>query len=923
VSGCVTAVSCVLCKKRFVSAEYLLRHQQRRHQDAAEQKKKKKPSPSSGSSSESDSKTRKKTSTKPAPLPKEVLDALDEKNQLARQLVALQDQVRVDQEARERQRQQLENQQTQMSSRVESYMDKLHATLAEIEKKQEATKQDLRQYTQEAITRLQVEAANAELMRIQAQKISRAGRLEDDNGEASQSKSEDARWSEKVEKLMDTFLRAQAQKQQEIDALEQESSKLWTKYNKLKKRQHRPEPTVTLADLTALDTERFGVDRGEVVEEESLKPVKVERTAFLEDKLVQTDEEDDDKRFRRQPSTLTHEGQVDAEPKATAVAVQPIRVEAVERILSPPPQEPSPTPTPTPEKKEILVEASAPVEEKDSKPFDSRAKFQQAAQIIGKVALGFLARRALAKTSNWRVVIDISSLEAALTAPELEYAHQHYKGQVQVQVQVEEGMTANDLRVLIARVLSGRDEFEAPASERANLELTATMTYHRVLLHHKRTGVELCGEMPIHELKNGIEVELIPYHQVTAIQVHEVIESHAMTSDRIKDIKRVSVGLSASDLPLLEDGGSRDGKATLPRIVRLQALARGFLARKEVGLMTIDRIVDARLVQMKSSQSERANDTRTLEPSWMSVDPVLAAQYEKVQRRLAQALRAKLQQDGGGGHEDLGALSSADLERYSADLGAGQKSLSSDAQRRIELLTERLPPMATGEFRRRESDAKQGVKSRTTGAAKIHRAVQVEVVRKRLKRLLAAESTHKRKVTVGVSQPNSAPPSAATNALLSSWLSVSRESRQNTGKSIGSFDPREIDQLANAYEEGKSPVEIEKSKASEDQEQTPPYRSGNHEDEADEAQEETPQFVQPLTPRAGLEESAGSPSEEKPTARPGTPNPYADANRELVDEAGRSPRPNTGVHTISPFSQTPLISRRASARRGTGFDNAR
>jgi len=64
------------------------------------------------------SKTRKKTSTKPAPLPKEVLDALDEKNQLARQLVALQDQGRVDQEARERQRQQLENQQAQMSSRV-------------------------------------------------------------------------------------------------------------------------------------------------------------------------------------------------------------------------------------------------------------------------------------------------------------------------------------------------------------------------------------------------------------------------------------------------------------------------------------------------------------------------------------------------------------------------------------------------------------------------------------------------------------------------------------------------------------------------------------------------------------------------------------------------------------------------------------
>ncbi|KAL4128322.1 hypothetical protein PRIC2_007311 [Phytophthora ramorum] len=164
-------VSCVLCGKRFVSAEYLLRHQQRRHQDSKKQKKKKKSSSSSGSSNDSDSKTKKKKKTeKPAPLPREVLDALEEKNQLAKQLTALQDQVRFDQEARDRQRQQLENQQSQMGSRVEQYMEKLQTTLVEIEKKQEATKQDLRQYTQEAIARLQVEVANAEVLRLQAQK---------------------------------------------------------------------------------------------------------------------------------------------------------------------------------------------------------------------------------------------------------------------------------------------------------------------------------------------------------------------------------------------------------------------------------------------------------------------------------------------------------------------------------------------------------------------------------------------------------------------------------------------------------------------------------------------------------------------------------------------------------------------------------
>ncbi|POM62171.1 hypothetical protein PHPALM_28707, partial [Phytophthora palmivora] len=575
-------VACVLCGKRFVSAEYLLRHQQRRHQDEKElkkkHKKKKKASSSSGSSSDSDSKKKKKKPPKQTPLPKEVLDALEEKNQLAKQLMALQDQVRVEQDARDKQRQQLENQQNQMSLRVEQYMEKLQGTLVEIEKKQEATKQDLRQYTQESIARLQVEAANAELLRIQAQKTSRAGRLENDDDEkAAKSQSEDTRWSEKVEKLMDTFLRAQAQKQQEIDALEQESSKLWTKYNKLKKRHHRPEPTMRLEDLTVLDAERFGVDRGEVVETEIQKPVVVKPVTRLEDKLIQTDDEDDGKPTKPEektiPSPIVH---AISEPKR--VVVPPIKIETIERIVPPPPA--IQPPVLAPKKDDVPIVSSSPVEHKESKLLESRAKCHQAAHVIGKVALGFLTRRALATTSNWRITIAISSLEAALTAPELEYARQHYDNQLYVQV--EETMTANALRVTIAKMLSGKDEFEAEdvvaLVETEELEITATMTYHRVLLHHKQTGVELSGDMLIHNLKNVIDVEIIPYHEVTAIQVSQVIETHAIVSDRIEDNKRASMRLSTSDLPTLDDAGdesksgSRDGNTSLACLVRLQAL---------------------------------------------------------------------------------------------------------------------------------------------------------------------------------------------------------------------------------------------------------------------------------------------------------------------------------------------------------------
>uniref|UniRef100_H3HD19 Cilium assembly protein DZIP1 N-terminal domain-containing protein n=1 Tax=Phytophthora ramorum TaxID=164328 RepID=H3HD19_PHYRM len=455
-----------------ITNQYLLRHQQRRHQDSKKQKKKKKSSSSSGSSNDSDSKTKKKKKTeKSAPLPREVLDALEDKNQLAKQLTALQDQVRFDQEARDRQRQQLENQQSQMGSRVEQYMEKLQTTLVEIEKKQEATKQDLRQYTQEAIARLQVEVANAEVLRLQAQKTSRAGRLENDDGEGSEvvrSRSEEARWSEKVEKLMDTFLKAQAQKQQEIDTLEQESNKLWTNGSAL--------------------------------------------------------------------------------------------------------------------------------------------------------------------------------------------------------IMVEEAMTANDLRVSIAKVLSGKDEFED--------ESVATMTYHRVLLHHKQTGAELRGDIRVHELKNAIEVEIIPYHEVAAMQVGQVIETHAMVSGQIEDIKR------------------------------------------------------------------------------------------------------KEARQGVSGDEDLRSLSSENYENHTSELGLEQTLLPADVQRRIQLLTERSTPMAT-----------------------------------------------------------------ARNSLLSSWLGMSRESRQAAGKSVGNFDPNEIDRLANAYEEGKSPVEVPRLDISEVKEPEPPTSGRNLENKEDKDEQ---QLSQPL-----------------------------------------------------------------------------
>ncbi|GMF18048.1 unnamed protein product [Phytophthora fragariaefolia] len=935
------SVSCVLCEKRFVSAEYLLRHQQRRHrEEKGEKKEKRKEKSGLSSGPDSDSASNEKRSKKPeepAPLPKEVVDALEEKNILAKQLMTLQEEIRHDQDARDRQRQQLESQQCQISSRVEQYMEKLQTALVEIDKKQEATKQDLRQYTHEAIARLQVEAANAELLRIQAQKTSRAGRIEsDDDGSqaAAKIKSEEVRWSEKIEKLMDSFLRAQAEKQHEIDVLEQESNKLWLKYTKLKRRKPiRPEPTMILTDITALDANLFGTDHGEVVDIETPMPINAKPAYLLEDKVVQTDEEDDNERYKREPhpDKISEEVQTDSEAKATsttAVVVPPIRVEVIERKSSPPPIKQPDLPCLKEDKAPI---APPPTKTKEAIQPDSGAKFQQAAHKIGKVVLGFLTRRALAKTSNWSIAIEISSLESALTDPELDYVRRHYDRQIRVQV--EEAMTANNLRVLIARMLSGKDELEAANgvvafdSDDREITVTATMTYHRVLLHDKRTKVELYGDMPVHELKNAIEVEIIPFYEEAATKIGEAIESHAVITDHVEDIRRASLTLPSSKLLILQ-GNDDEAKSSVPseeavlaHIVQLQALVRQFLARKKVELMKIDLLVDARLVKMKELNTG-PSDLKALDPSWMSLDPVLSLEYAKVEQRLAQILRSKLQEDFQQDPDNEGTnigISTAKYDKHVAQLESEQQALPEDVLGRIQLLTQRLPPVAIGEYNRKQSEAEQTRKSRVAGAAKIHRAVQVEVVRKRLRRLLEGEISQNAKRTE-INSIEMSKVSFTTNALLSSWLTNSKESRRTSDKSLGSFDPREIDQLANAYEEGKSPVEIPKFEVSGINEHTPPTAACS--DAVESNEEEKPQIPQPLTPQA-VPNDAEPADEAKPVDRPGTPSPYAEANRELIAEAGRSPRPNPGVHVISPFSKTPLISRRAAARRGTGFDNAR
>ncbi|CEG37682.1 Zinc finger, C2H2 [Plasmopara halstedii] len=787
------AVSCVLCEKRFISAEYLLRHQQKRHQTTKRNNQKKKSLFGSRSSCDSQEAKREREN-RPTPLPKEVIDALKENNQLSKQLVNLQDQLCAEQDARTRQSQQHESQQQQINSRVETYMEKMQALLLEMEKKQEATKLDLRLYMQEATNRLQMETmkANSDL---QGQRISCAGRLEDDEREDT-AKEKEAKWSDKVEKMMDTFLQVQALKQHEVDILKQESSKLWSKYNKLKKRQYRPEPRLT--ELTALDAMRFGLDRGEVGETVETQTLNVDKAvAHLEDKVVQTDEKPDEKPFKQSQNDelLPQESKTEVTMhKLDAIVVSP---DKSEEIVEFPSQFSSVEET-------TVVAFEAEASEQVYSPLD----FQQAAHIIGKVALGFLARRAISKSSNWCITIEVASLAAVLTVDEFEYVREHFVNRLHVQVEVS--MSANDLRVTIARLLSGNDEFvtgnETPGRTKS-VDITATMTYHRVLLHHKYTGAELSGSTLIHELKNVVEVEIIPYDATAVMQIQEMIEMHAAVSDRFEKIKSASINMATSSL-LASESGDFEHKLSdkFPNLVRLQALARGFLARKYVELMKITRLMNSRLIRMSSPQKTALFSDKSMKPSWMKVDPILAIQYTKVQKRMQAKLRAALNRvsESDEKENDLQNIPLAEFEKVSAELRLKQNVLSDNVQCRIRLITERLTPMARREYRQLKFNHTESIRLGIAGNAKIQRAVQIEIVRNRLKQLLADDTAFD-STWSQIKKSDGIDNSSVVNLALSS----SRSTDHETGKSVSSFDSKEIDQLASAYEANESPVRSE------------------------------------------------------------------------------------------------------------------
>uniref|UniRef100_K3XA98 C2H2-type domain-containing protein n=1 Tax=Globisporangium ultimum (strain ATCC 200006 / CBS 805.95 / DAOM BR144) TaxID=431595 RepID=K3XA98_GLOUD len=961
-------VDCVICSKKFISAEYLLRHQQRKHQQQRGGKpkrcSKKKASSSSKSSRDEDDEDDKPRKTKTHPLPPEVVKALEEKNEIAKQLVQLQGQWRCEQEAREAQSKLLEGQQSQLTSHLVGNLSKLQDMLVEIEKKQETTKQDMMRYTQETITRLQQDAANAQLLK---RTESRAGRLESDEEEdekrrsmtkkAKDADADDVRHEQQLEKMMEVFFKAQAQQQQEIDALAQENSKLLQKKTKQKKKKRYEADSSSLLQMAALDARRFGIDHGgEMTQQEALSPAV--KAVVLEDKLVQTDDEDDRKEADSK-TISTSSQEVQTEPITLPIVEKtpvPAREPARRQSLNERKPQPSAIPKPKPKLKTPVEEKQTPVIVEETKtepllpakldvppPEDNETRLQHAAHLVGKVALGFLTRKTLQNPANWLISLPLSALETVLSGHEFRQlrarmadnnGHQHSTSK-EISVEVEQGTTANELRAAIAQGLSSGDQ------EGSNDGVT--INYHRIVLHHTETHEELHGDQSVYGFKNQIEIEIIPCYDAAEDHVADVVDFHNEISDRLHEVKRASLSLSPGTFELLAgaaatgDDESKDSEdardLALRRLVRLQARVRSFLAKRKIMEIKIDRLVDARVLKMRRLSTLQRQNTSS-PPS----DPEVAQQRKKVEQRLAATLHDKLQ---AAGTRSTRSLSTEAYGQHVQALVQDQSKLPGLVQLRIQELQQRLEHLVKSEYDPVKAKVSE---QQSIAATKIQGAVQVATARRRLRTLLGRDRQEKPSPTEEEEEEKETAPTPDSHASDPTRSSPREDDTWHHSQSLDAqdldddFDAQEIEKLANAYEDGivvaestevTSPrVAHEDDKAADEKEDAPPATEQKRQstlapmelDDLEEKPRSQPVVRRTMTITPPLRESNITvPPQQQ---RAGTP-----VRQVETGDSGHSPRPQSEREVISPFSKTPLLSRRGRGapvtRRGSGYDNAR
>ncbi|ETV64718.1 hypothetical protein H257_18434 [Aphanomyces astaci] len=537
-------VECILCNKKFLSTEYLIKHQRHKHVGGATQSQVTSPAPTTVVQVvAAEPSPPPPVATPPATPDLTVVNALISANTaiLTQQIEAIHVQLAHDKSERATETQLWTQQHQSFENKMMEHMARMQEALKDMHVQAQAQRNEWTHFTHDVLQK----AADKVVVATTSNVSPHIGAMVHDG--ADDQWRHDMLHQLKAQHDMDSQHR-QDQLDQERQRWNDREAQLLAQLNDQKNQQ-----LPTLTQLVALEAHKYGIDYGF-----ASAPTRDHHVTCLS-QIIQTD-----------PNVCDSQQQTDevvqGPSRAVAQELLPpptVKVEESPPLPLPPPATLPAAGRPVDEERRPLKPAKelAPIETSPLQPTLSQGapttvptrQHQEAAAAttVQKVAAGFLTRKHLSTPENWLL------------------RHGH------IEVPITPHMTANDLRRVLAQKLGDVDP-------------------HRIILHHRPSGSELVGDVLVFYTHGLVDVEVIPDHPLLLDKLVDTFNARTSHIQTLRKTLPRDDGSSSISTTMRDVGGG---------VVQLQALVRGMLSRRRVTELRIDRLVDLRLKQLHDHSS--------------------------------------------------------------------------------------------------------------------------------------------------------------------------------------------------------------------------------------------------------------------------------------------------------------------------------
>ncbi|RHY99317.1 hypothetical protein DYB31_013036, partial [Aphanomyces astaci] len=470
-------VECILCNKKFLSTEYLIKHQRHKHVGGATQSQVTSPAPTTVVQVvAAEPSPPPPVATPPATPDLTVVNALISANTaiLTQQIEAIHVQLAHDKSERATETQLWTQQHQSFENKMMEHMARMQEALKDMHVQAQAQRNEWTHFTHDVLQK----AADKVVVATTSNVSPHIGAMVHDG--ADDQWRHDMLHQLKAQHDMDSQHR-QDQLDQERQRWNDREAQLLAQLNDQKNQQ-----LPTLTQLVALEAHKYGIDYGF-----ASAPTRDHHVTCLS-QIIQTDRNVCD-------SQQQTDEVVQGPSRAVAQELLPpptVKVEESPPLPLPPPATLPAAGRPVDEERRPLKPAKelAPIETSPLQPTLSQGapttvptrQHQEAAAAttVQKVAAGFLTRKHLSTPENWLL------------------RHGH------IEVPITPHMTANDLRRVLAQKLGDVDP-------------------HRIILHHRPSGSELVGDVLVFYTHGLVDVEVIPDHprrRVTELRIDRLVD---------------------------------------------------------------------------------------------------------------------------------------------------------------------------------------------------------------------------------------------------------------------------------------------------------------------------------------------------------------------------------------------------------------